>query len=142
MDPIAKNLAALVALIPAPFKLNLEGMGGKFAQQPCQNTLTALGAAALVFYQAEKGSNPKVNTIFDALEYCASSLSVGYTNIYPRTPLGKLVATLLMTFGPAMASSILKGPPAADPTPSKMLATLEEILHVLRKSGADAPVGA
>src|SRR5271165_6916383 len=79
----------------------IDEFSAKLAERPAQNTLMILGLAAVLFYYAEKNDNPKVETIYDALEYCSSSLSVGYTSIYPQTPLGKVVATLLMTYGPA-----------------------------------------
>jgi hypothetical protein len=108
----------------------------KLAERPAQNTLMILGAAALVFYQAERQANPKVRTIYDALEYCSSSLSVGYTNIFPQTPLGKLIGSLLMTYGPALTGAMLEGPKrpaAADAaTQDKILATLEQILGEMR----------
>ena len=75
--------------------------------------------------------NPKVNTIFDAMEYCSSSLSVGYTSIFPQTPIGKLVATLLMTFGPAMSGGILDGAKKKDEGSEKVVKLLEEILGEL-----------
>jgi hypothetical protein len=98
----------------------------------------SLGLSAVLFYIAERNVNPKVNTIYDALEYCSSSLSVGYTSIYPQTPLGKLVATLLMTYGPALSGAMLDGPKEisrADSaeTQKKILTTLEQILTELRR---------
>jgi hypothetical protein len=120
----------------------IDRCSAKLAERPAQNTLVILGLAAVLFYQAERGVNPKVNTIYDALEYCSSSLSVGYTNIFPKTPIGKLVATMLMTYGPALSGAILDGPrsarrdPANDPTQQKILATLEQILTELRAKGA------
>jgi hypothetical protein len=121
----------------------IDQYSAKLAERPAQNTLVILGLAALLFYQAERGTNPKVNTIYDALEYCSSSLSVGYTNIFPHTPIGKLVATLLMTYGPALSGAVLDGPksarrdPAHDLTQQKILATLEQILVELRTKPAD-----
>jgi voltage-gated potassium channel len=89
----------------------------------------------VLFYVAEKDKNSRVNTIFDALEYCSSSLSVGYTSIYPSTPIGKVVATLLMTYGPALSGAMLDGPKkkGGEEVEGKILAALEEILAELRK---------
>lgn len=117
----------------------IDHYSAKLAERPAQNTLILLGFAALLFYQAERGNNPRVNTLFDALEYCSSSLSVGFTHIFPQTPIGKLVGSLLMTYGPALSNAMLDGPgsarrdPAHDPTQQKILATLEQILSELRK---------
>jgi voltage-gated potassium channel len=137
MTALQDNIAALLALVPENMKFDPELIGEKFREKPAQNMLISLGAAAFVFYQAEKNVNPKVNTIYDALEYCSSSLSVGYTSIFPQTPVGKLVATLLMTFGPAMSGMILDGrpkPAECDATQQKILATLEQILLELRSA--------
>jgi hypothetical protein len=131
-------LASLASYWPTSDKIDT--FSAKLAQRPAQNTLIILGLSAYLFYQAEKDHNDKVNTLFDALEYCSSSLSVGYTSIYPQTPLGKLVATLLMTYGPALSGAVLEGPknPAKespespDPTQQKILATLEQILQQLQ----------
>src|SRR5262245_26712298 len=90
-----------------PKSTKIDEFSAKLAERPAQNTLIILGLGALVFYLAERNDNPKVNTIYDSLEYCSSSLSVGYTNIYPQTPLGKLVATALMTYGPALSGAVL-----------------------------------
>src|SRR2546430_1594726 len=101
-------LASLANYWPTSDKI--DQWSAKLAQRPAQNTFMFLGLGALLFYYAERGENPKVHTIYDALEYCSSSLSVGYTNIFPQTPIGKLVATFLMTYGPALSGAILEGP--------------------------------
>jgi hypothetical protein len=136
--------AALSALAARwPQSTRIDDFSAKLAQRPAQNTLIILGLGALLFYYAERLENPKVNTIYDALEYCSSSLSVGYTSIYPQTPLGKTVASLLMTYGPALSGAILDGPQHTQEThhtteeefratQSKILATLEQILVELR----------
>jgi hypothetical protein len=128
-----------------PTSDKIDTFSAKLAERPAQNTLIILGLGALLFYLAERNENPKVNTIFDALEYCSSSLSVGYTNIFPQTPLGKSVATLLMTYGPALSGAMLEGPKQLtqaaesgatepDPMQQKILATLEQILAEIRSS--------
>src|SRR4051812_2812186 len=89
-----------------PQSTKIDEVSAKLADRPAQNTLIILGLTAVVFYTAEKNVNPKVASIYDALEYCSSSLSVGYTGIYPMTPIGKLVATLLMTYGPALSGAM------------------------------------
>ena len=132
---LGKTLAALVRYIPQSDKI--DELSAKLAERPAQNTLMILGAGALLFYIAERQENPKVDTIYDALEYCSSSLSVGYTNIYPQTPIGKMVATLLMTYGPALSGAMIDGPRKSrgdeDVMQQKILGTLEEILVELRR---------
>ncbi len=129
-------LASLAGYWPKSEKIDT--FSAKLAERPAQNTLIILGLGALLFYIAERNENPKVNTVYDALEYCSSSLSVGYTNIYPQTPIGKLVATLLMTYGPALSGAVLDGPKKPDESfnqvQEQILATLEQILTELKKN--------
>jgi voltage-gated potassium channel len=139
------DVKALLASLAShwPQSTKIDDLSAKLAQRPAQNTLIFLGLGALLFYYAERNHNPKVNTLFDALEYCSSSLSVGYTSIFPQTPLGKSVASLLMTYGPALSNAILDGPQHTEEphhtteeefraTQSKILATLEQILAQLQ----------
>ena len=134
------DLKALLSALPThwPTSDKIDKFSAKLAERPAQNTLIILGFSALLFYYAERDANPKVNTIYDALEYCSSSLSVGYTNIYPKTPLGKTVASLLMTYGPALSNAIIQGPKASQEplqiTVEKVVATLEQILAELRRT--------
>jgi hypothetical protein len=62
--------------------------------------------ASWLFYRAERGQNPKVASFYDALSYVATSLSVGYSDIFPRTEAGKALSAAIQTFGPAMAAGI------------------------------------
>ena len=131
-------LASLASYWPTSEKIDT--FSAKLAERPAQNTLIILGLGAVLFYYAERNVNPKVNTIFDALEYCSSSLSVGYTSIFPQTPLGKTVATLIMTYGPALSGAMLEGPKKSHETlhatEEKALETLEQILQELRQRPA------
>jgi voltage-gated potassium channel len=112
--------------------------------------LTVLGAAA-AFYLAERGRNPKVTSFYDALVYTATNLSVGYSDIFARTPGGKAIGSLLMTYGPALAARALDTP-GAPPTPTaapadgaselneaavdRIVARLDSILNELRTRSA------
>jgi hypothetical protein len=129
------TIAALARYFPQTDKI--DNFSEKLAERPAQNTLITLGLAAVLFYIAERSVNPKVDTIYDALEYCSSSLSVGYTSIYPQTPIGKLVATALMTYGPALSGAMLDGPKSSREeqqlTQQKILTTLEQILVQLKQ---------
>jgi len=132
---IQAALSSLAGYWPKSDKIDT--LSAKLMARPAQNTLIILGLGALLFYYAEHNDNPKVNTIYDALEYCSSSLSVGYTSIFPQTPLGKTIATLLMTYGPALSGAMLEGPKtitqtSPDPVQEKMLRALEDILTELR----------
>jgi voltage-gated potassium channel len=104
-------------------------------RDPMESALMAVLVGGFFFYHAEKGQNPKVNTIADALVFVSTSLSVGYSDIFPRTEKGKLIATALQTFGPAVSSQILD-PPRVDAAPAlpaaaDALATQKEILEKL-----------
>ncbi|MET0795310.1 MAG: ion channel [Polyangiaceae bacterium] len=106
--------------------------------------LTVLGAAA-AFYVAERGRNAKVASFYDALVYAATNLSVGYSDIFAKTPAGKAIGSLLMTYGPALATRALDPPGAAQPGASgpqpagvsdaaveRIVASLDAILSELR----------
>ena len=108
---------------------------------------TVLGGSYL-FYLAEKGKNPKVESFFDALAFISTCLSVGYDDVFARTDAGKAIATFVMTFGPALSGAALD-PPAAEKAAEgaealdvqkAILARLEAILAALQASGvAPAP---
>src|SRR5436305_2595888 len=66
------------------------------------NALVTMGAA--LFYWAEEGQNDSVRTYWDALHYIATSLSVGYANIFPVTPLGKAIGAVVMMVGPSLSA--------------------------------------
>jgi hypothetical protein len=115
-------------------RFNIDGWAAKLAEKPGENTFALLGLSTLVFYAAERRANPKVNDVWDSLVYCSTCLSVGYGDIFARTPLGKIVGSALMTVGPAISSRALDGPAreSADAKQAEILATLQEILAELR----------
>jgi hypothetical protein len=98
--------------------------------------LVSWGAAA--FYWAEAGANPRVETYWDALHYVTTSLSVGYANIFPVTPIGKVIGALVMTVGPALSARALDAerPPAEEAGAGTALlaAKLDAILGELRRA--------
>lgn len=110
--------------------------------EPMETTIQAVLVGASLFYAAEHGHNPKVDTFAAALEYVATSLNVGSTNIYPVTQAGKLVAAAMMTSGPALAARFLdptKAERAGAETASAqrdeaMIQRLDAILEELRAS--------
>lgn len=87
--------------------------------------VTVLGGSYL-FYLAEKGHNPKVDSYFDALVFVSTSLSVGYADMFARTKAGQAIAAALMTFGPALSGAVLE-------EPSKVPALNDEQLAIQRK---------
>jgi hypothetical protein len=63
--------------------------------------------AAALFYLVESPVNPGVQTYWDALHYIATSLSVGYANIFPVTAAGKAIGAAVMMIGPALSARAL-----------------------------------
>jgi len=63
--------------------------------------------AAVLFLAAEEGHNPAVNTYWDALHYISTSLSVGYSNIFPVTQAGKAIGAVVQMVGPALSAKAL-----------------------------------
>jgi hypothetical protein len=138
-DDLNHGLSAFGVQIPE--SVQLDELASRLGDYPCRNTVSMVAAASLLFYMAERGRNPKVRDIYDSLVYCTTNLSVGYCDIFARTPIGKLVGSVLMTMGPAMAAKTLDGPkqkrpavsqPAADGSSQEVLATLKQILHQLQ----------
>lgn len=117
---------------------------GAVARDPMEAlSVTVLGGAYL-FFLAERGANPKVTTYWDALVFVSTSLSVGYADIFARTPTGQAIASALMTFGPALSGAVLESPAAPVAAPSDealavqraILDKLDAILGELRKERA------
>ena len=100
--------------------------------------LVSWGAAA--FYWAEAGANPHVTTYWDALHYVTTALSVGYANIFPVTPIGKIIGALVMTVGPALSARALDQAPrpaaeeGTDTGTALVAAKLDAILAELRRA--------
>ncbi len=121
--------------ITLPEKSAIDNWAARLKGNPCTNSLAVVVLSALAFYKAEKGHNPKVNDLYDALVYTSTCISVGYADIFPRTSAGKLIGSALMTLGPALAAKTLDGPAPklADVTQAEILATLRQILAKLEK---------
>ena len=93
--------------------------------------LVTWGAAA--FYWAEVGTNPGVRTYWDALHYIATSLSVGYANIFPVTQVGKAIGAVVMMIGPALSARALDASAGARTADEALGPKLDAILAELRR---------
>jgi len=88
------------------------------ARDPIDSLLVTVVGGSYLFYLAEKDTNPKCQSIWDALVFITTSLSVGYDDVFARTPSGKAIASFVMTFGPALSSKALDPPAAERPEPT------------------------
>jgi voltage-gated potassium channel len=105
----------------------------KFAEDPMGVTVSTVLFASYLFYKAEKGHNPKVSSYYDALVYVSTNISVGYSDIFAKTPAGKAIGSALMTYGPSMAAKVMDEPKRADePEPSReVVERLDKIIAAL-----------
>jgi voltage-gated potassium channel len=106
-----------------------------YTDDPMGTTATTVLVASWLFYKAEKGHNPKVNSFYDALLYVSTNLSVGYSDIFAKTPAGKTIGSLLMTAGPSMAARFMDEPGHGDSnaTSRAVVERLDKILEALEK---------
>lgn len=141
-DDLNWGLAAFGLKLPD--SLPLDRWVSTLADSPARNAALLVGLSTLIFYAAEREHNPKVNDLFDAMLYTSTCLSVGYAEIHPQTPTGKVLGSLLMTVGPALATKQLDGPALErrDAVQIEVLATLKQILAEMRATPAHAPATA
>ena len=138
-DDLNYGLAAFGVQIPE--SLPIDEWASQLNGAPLRNSAALVASSAALFLAAERGHNPKVNDIYDAMVYCSTCLSVGYADIFPRTPIGKLIGTFLMTIGPSLAAKGLEGKvdPAdarkRDAVQEEILATLKQLVE--RKAGEE-----
>lgn len=111
-----------------------ERIRARFEGDPMGTTVSTAIIGAYLFYRAEKGQNPKVTSYYDALVYVSTNLSVGYSDIFAKTPAGKAIGSAVMTYGPAMATRMLDRPKpdaAPEPTSRDVVERLDRILAAL-----------
>jgi hypothetical protein len=133
-------LALLLSLATAPagcestYASWKRGLRDAVRRDPFDVTIVTVVGGAFLFYLAERGHNPKVRTYWDALVFISTCLSVGYADIFARTPAGQAIASAVMTFGPAMSGAIFDEPAHGaeedDPWP-KILAVQNVIVEKL-----------
>jgi hypothetical protein len=133
------NLLSIGLNLPENLGIDLEQWAGKLGESPCRNTVTLVGLSAVMFYLVEKNHNPKVNDVWDAMVYCSTCLSVGYGDIFAKTPLGKILGSALMTLGPNLAGKTLEGEgeKRRDEVQEQTLQTLKQILTALQTGAAN-----
>lgn len=119
--------------IELPEKLALDDWIARVRCKPCTSVMSLVAVSGYLFYRLERGRNPNVNDIYDAMIYTSTCLSVGYSNILACTPAGKLLGTLLMTLGPALAARALDGSaetrPASEAMQAEIVEALRQLLH-------------
>jgi voltage-gated potassium channel len=124
-----------------------ESLKEAIKSDPFDATVVTVLGGAFLFYVAEKGNNPKVETYWDALVFISTCMSVGYADIFARTPAGQAIASAVMTLGPAMSGAIFDPPasteePRAEAPPellrvqSVIVDKLDAILQELRAARA------
>jgi hypothetical protein len=101
---------------------------GAIAKDPFEATLVTVFGGAFLFYVAEKGKNPKVETYWDALVFVSTCLSVGYADVFARTNAGKAIASAVMTIGPALSGAMLDAPAAEKAAESREAMALQEAI--------------
>jgi hypothetical protein len=108
----------------------------KFLQTMSDNPLEALMlfliGGSIVFYNAERYSNPKIKTFWDAFYFVATCASVGYADVYAQTKVGKMVSAALNTFGPALTGKIMN-PAAVAASASQNQAVLDKLDAILQE---------
>ncbi|MGD0676076.1 MAG: ion channel [Polyangiaceae bacterium] len=133
--------AAALALIAALGAADGGGLGsyvsGKralraaVAQDPFDAMVVMVVGGAFLFYVAEKGHNEKVRTYWDALVFVSTCASVGYADVFARTPAGKAIASAVMTFGPALSGAVFEEPGASDAPPAALSAEMRAVKEVI-----------
>ncbi len=111
------------------------------AKDPFDATVATVLGGAFLFYMAEKGKNPKVESYFDALVFISTCLSVGYHDVFARTPAGKAIATAVMTVGPALSGAIFEDAKEKEKAEKDALAVQQAIVGTLGEILAELRAG-
>lgn len=122
-----------------------EGLRDSYAEAPMETTLQLVAAASAAFFLAERDKNSKVTSYEAALEYVTTSLSVGYSSIFPETPTGKIIGSFLSVVGPSMTAGLMSPSRISeerreDDVSARLIERLDAILLELRSArGTPAP---
>lgn len=115
---------SVVALVTKPIYLSLTILG---------NSVVLLGASLL--FKLEHGVNPRIHTLLDALWWALATVTtVGYGDVSPMTPAGKIVGMVLMVLGTTLFGSFTALFAAVLITPEvrEVEKNLREMEHELR----------
>lgn len=139
--PIALGLLASEGSEYASLKHDLRAWA---KDDPIDALLATVLGGGIAFYLAEHEHNPSCATPWDGILYMATCLSVGYDNLFPTTPTGHALASLVQTFGPAL-SGMAFDPPASETRAAAdasaavdraILARLDDIVRLLSEAKA------
>jgi hypothetical protein len=103
------------------------------AKEPMTATLATVLLGTIAFYRAERGHNPKVTSIYDALVYVSTNLSVGYSDILAKTSAGKAIGSALMTYGPGLATRMFDPPGREEELSSEARQTREQLGRIVER---------
>jgi hypothetical protein len=128
------GLAAFGLQIPE--RVPLDEWASALSGGSLRGSAAVVGVSAVLFYLAERNHNSKVNDLWDAMVYTSTCLSVGYGDIFAKTPLGKILGSALMTYGPNLVSNTLEARDTAEgeTVQREMLDTLRQILARLESA--------
>jgi hypothetical protein len=133
---VIDSLANLFSTPGGRVERGVDDRAMELGARPARNTLSVVASATLLFWQAERGINPRVSGLVDALSYVTACLSVGHSLVQPVTPAGKLIGAALMTVGPSLSAAFLAGPAGRtrdQAVERAMLETLQEIRDELAR---------
>jgi hypothetical protein len=80
---------------------------------PPEPLVELVAVASVLFFLAEHEENPGIQSFWDAFHYISTAVSVGYANVFPVTPLGKLIGGVVMMVGPSLAAQLSLAPAAS-----------------------------
>ena len=126
-------LSLAVAALKDPLIAGLkDDVRSVLTEDPLESVVLTVLIGAHLFYEAEKGQNPKVATFNDALMFVSTCISVGFSDIFAKTERGKLIASALQTFGPALSMQAFDKPRAKrDEASGELLAAQHKMLDKL-----------
>jgi hypothetical protein len=115
-------------------------------RDPLDSALVTILGGAYLFWLAERDVNPKARTFLDALVFISTCMSVGYSDIFARTPSGKAIAAAVMTVGPSFTARLLEPrgdrPTAPDPALAELVDLHKQLLARLDTLAAVSLPGA